>query len=77
MINMYNAKAFLESGKFESSEAIQLQPDFIKRSTETFSRTAAKAPGMPPVLYTVTDKAPPKVRYAESHVWTLVVSIEC
>lgn len=61
MVNMYNAKVFLEEGRYEPSAAVQAR-GVQKVSSDTFMRTFGKPPGTKPVPYQVTDKAPPAVR---------------
>ena len=55
MINMFNAKQFLESGRFESGAAAQ-RSGATKQPLLLVTRTAGKPPGTPGVPYHVMDK---------------------
>lgn len=59
MINMYNARSFLEEGKFETTAQAQARGE-PKQAALVFNRTAIKPPGKS-VPYMVTDKPPAKV----------------
>ncbi|EFJ51730.1 hypothetical protein VOLCADRAFT_103365 [Volvox carteri f. nagariensis] len=70
MINMYNARAFLEEGRFvPAAQAQAAASGAPKPSSLTIRRTAHRGP--PGVEYTLTDRAPP----AGSPDWERVVAV--
>mmetsp|Transcript_6388 Transcript_6388/g.18404 ORF Transcript_6388/g.18404 Transcript_6388/m.18404 type:complete len:487 (-) Transcript_6388:337-1797(-) len=66
-LNMFNAKAFLEEGKFQKWEDAQAA-GVRKSSKETFKRTIGRTK---PVVYHVTDAAPDK----RDPTWRRVVAV--
>lgn len=56
MLNMFNAQAFLESGKFERSDAVAARTGGVKKGEVTIGRMAGKPAGARPVPYLITDK---------------------
>ena len=56
MLNMFNAKQFLESGRFEPAAVAQQRAGGHKHSLLLVTRTAGKPPGSPGVPYHVVDK---------------------
>mmetsp|Transcript_5007 Transcript_5007/g.10824 ORF Transcript_5007/g.10824 Transcript_5007/m.10824 type:complete len:494 (-) Transcript_5007:500-1981(-) len=71
MINMFNAKAFLEEGRYETSEEAQRRSGGVKPSLLLINRTALKPAGTRPVPYHVVDKPPAK----GSDDWKRVVAV--
>ncbi|KAL6754061.1 RNA pol II accessory factor, Cdc73 family-domain-containing protein [Haematococcus lacustris] len=69
MINMWNARQFLEEGRFQPSEALQAS-GAVKASSLTIQRTAHKPQGKA-VVYEITDKPPAKT----SPDWGRVVAV--
>lgn len=69
LINMWNAKQFLQDGQFVLSDQVrQADASAAKPVSLVFKRTAGRPK---PVSYTVTDKAPPK----GSPDWQRVVGV--
>lgn len=70
MINMYNARQFLEEGRFEPSNAA-ISAGLPKQSSMTIKRTVGKPAGKG-VPYLVTDKPPDK---KDTAMWSRVVAV--
>uniref|UniRef100_A0A7S3R426 Cell division control protein 73 C-terminal domain-containing protein n=1 Tax=Dunaliella tertiolecta TaxID=3047 RepID=A0A7S3R426_DUNTE len=68
-ITMFNARTFLEEGRFEPSAAAQAR-GVQKQTTDFFKRTALKPPGQS-ATYELTDKPPPK----NSKDWERVAAV--